>query len=115
MKWATGATVLLGFGAFLGGFSNTEAADATSERLDPAFARLVMEKRALAKRLGEQHEVAVPSLVWNFFDAAQKGDWQTASNRFYRIEAGTGRLGGGAWVPLAIWGPIHDTFGAYEQ
>jgi hypothetical protein len=81
---------------------------------DPAFERLIVEKRALTKRLAAEHEVEVPGQVWSLFDAIQKGDWTSTTNQFYSIEAGTGRHGGAAWVPLAIWGPIHDTFGAYE-
>ncbi len=82
--------------------------------LDKDFERFVAEKRELAQQLGKLHAVSVPPLIWKFFDAVQSNNWQAASNAFYKIEPGTGRHGGRAWVPLTLWGPIHDTFGAYE-
>src|SRR5215510_9960370 len=82
---------------------------------DPNFERFIAEKRALAKRLGEKHEVRVPEDVWRFFDAVQKGDWKASSNQFYKIEAGLGRKGGARWMPVEVWPPVHETFGAYEQ
>jgi hypothetical protein len=111
--------VFVCIGALLGGVSSANAISPSSEdrrtSLDPDFERFVTEKQALEKRLAEKHGVSIPEIVGKFFDAAQKGDWQTATNHFYQIESGTGRHGGGAWIPLVIWGPIHDTLGAYEQ
>ncbi|PYL00759.1 MAG: hypothetical protein DME19_04100 [Verrucomicrobia bacterium] len=82
--------------------------------LPQAFARFVNEKRALAAAIGKKHDLKVPSKVWEFFAAAQKGDWAATSNLFFGIEAGTHRRGSAEWMPSEIWGPIHDTFGAYE-
>jgi hypothetical protein len=89
--------------------------DDRRKTLDPDFERFVLEKRALTKQLGEKHEIPIPPIVWGFFDTAKKGDWQTTSNQFRKIEVGTGRFGGVPWMPLAIWGPIQDTFGTWEQ
>ena len=119
MSWASFTKVFICIGTFLGCLSTANAANTSPDdhrtTLDPDFERFVIEKRALVKQLSEKHEVTVPPIVWSFFDAAQKGDWQTTSNQFRKIEAGTGRQGGDAWISLAIWGPMHDTFGAYEQ
>lgn len=93
----------------------SSSSEKASSALDPDFKRLIAEKRTLAKRLGEKHGDAVPQTVWDFFDAAQQGDWETTSNLFYKIEAGSGRHGGSPWMPISLWGAIHDTFGAYEQ
>jgi hypothetical protein len=83
--------------------------------LDPAFERFVTDKWELAKRIAKDHDVAAPPIVWNFFDAAQKGDWQTCSNHFQRIEASTRGRGSGTSMPMPLWGPVHDIWGAYEQ
>ncbi len=83
--------------------------------LDPDFARFVSEKKALTTTLAKKHEVTVPSMVWQFFDAAEKGDWETTTNTFARLLASPGGYGKAAWVPQEIWGPVHDTLGAAEQ
>jgi tetratricopeptide (TPR) repeat protein len=119
MNWASLTKVSICIGALLGCLSIANAAntgpDDRRTTLDPDLERFMIEKRALVKQLGEKHEVTVPPIVWSFFDAAQKGDWETASNQFRRIEAATGRQGGDAWISREIWGPMHDTFGAYDQ
>ena len=106
-------------GAFLAHLSSANAIntgpDEQKATLDPDFEHFVIEKRALEKQIADKYAVSVPPVVWSFFDAAKKGQWQTTSNHFYKIEGGTGRKGDPAWIPLSIWGPIHDTFGAYEQ
>jgi len=58
--------------------------------LDPDFARFVREKKALTTTLAKKHEVTVPSMVWQFFDAAEKGDWETTTNSFARLLASPG-------------------------
>jgi len=93
----------------------SSSSEKASSPLDPDFKRFTAEKRALAKRLGEKHGDAVPQTVWGFFDAAQQGDWETTSNLFCTIEAGTGRRVRNPWMRLTFWGAIHETFGAYEQ
>src|SRR5438046_1549542 len=82
--------------------------------LPPVFVRFVSEKRALAEAIGKKHDLKLPSKVWDFFTAANKGDWTTTSNLFYKIEAGTHRRGNADWVPREAWGAIHETFGVYE-
>ncbi len=82
--------------------------------LPPAFASFVREKRALAEAIAKKHELEVPSQVLDFFAAAQKGDWVTTSNLFYKIEAGTYRRANAESVPRELWGAIHDSFGFYE-
>jgi hypothetical protein len=94
--------------------TNSASQKGSSAR-EPEFKRFIEEKRALVKRLGEKHEDTVPKTVWDFFDAAEKGDWQTTSNLFFKIETGTARRTRNPWMPISLWGPIHDTFGTYEQ
>jgi hypothetical protein len=91
------------------------AAVEKNETGDPAFVRLATEKHALARRLATQHHTEFPAIVSRFFDAANKGDWQAASNYFYEIEQATPRRTAHPTVPIEIWGPIHDVFGAFEQ
>jgi hypothetical protein len=98
-----------------GAAETSSSSEKASNSLDPDFKHFIAEKRALAKRLGEKHGDAVPQTVWDFFDVAEKGDWLSTSNLFYKIEGGSGRHGGSRWIPISLWGAIHDTFGAYEQ
>src|SRR5689334_15842658 len=91
------------------------SADTKRPQLDKDFARFVIEKRGLEQRLAKLSAVSVPPLVTEFFDDVQANNWEATTNAFYKIEPGTGRHGGKAWLPLSLWGPIHDTFGAYEQ
>ena len=93
------------------GAARTE--DKTS--LDPVFLKFIVEKEGLAKSLAEKHQLATPPAVLAFFAAAQRGDWITTSNLFYALERGSGRRGEAPWLSLQLWGPIHDTFGTYEQ
>jgi hypothetical protein len=87
----------------------------SGEALDPDLARFTGEKRALTTALAKKHEVSVPPAVWSFFDAAQKGDWETTTNIFAKISAPKGSYGGDPSIPREIWGPVHETLGAYEQ
>jgi hypothetical protein len=100
-------------------FSNRPAAGASKETgrspLDPNFERFVAEKWTLTKKLAAKHEVSVSKVVLNFFDAVQKNDWHVASNHFEKIKTATGREGGAQLLPLVVWGPVLETFGAYEQ
>jgi hypothetical protein len=84
---------------------------------DRNFKLFVAEKEELAKLLSKKHDLKVRPVVWEYFAAVKGGDWTTSSNLFFTIEAGSGRYDANAraWLPLQIWGPIHDTFGAYEQ
>jgi hypothetical protein len=81
-----------------------------------AFSRFVGEKRALTEAIAKNHDIRVPSLVRDFFAAAEKGEWAATSNLFYSIEAASGRRGntGSQNQPAQLWGPVHDTFGIYE-
>lgn len=119
MNCASGFRVFICIAAILSCRPNAKAVSATPSdhwtALDPDLKHFVTEKRELANELSQNLQVQVPPIVWHFFDAAEKGDWQTTSNDYYRIEGGAGRQGGRAWFPRAIWGPIHDTFGADEQ
>ncbi len=103
--------------AVLGNFCS--GIDATAEKskstLDPAFVKFVGEKETLAKALSKKYRLSVRPMIWDFFTAAKQGDWNTTSNLFSSIMAGSGRDGSPAWVPRQIWGSIHDTYGAYEQ
>jgi hypothetical protein len=119
MRWISSAKLFVGISALTVGLvgANEIPVDPADHRtlLDPEFERFVRQKRALEEQLAKKHAVAVPEIVRTFFDASQTGDWQRTTNQFYAIEAGTGRSGGKGWMPLTLWGPVHDTLGAYEQ
>ena len=71
-------------GAFLAHLSSANAIntgpDEQKATLDPDFEHFVIEKRALEKQIADKYAVSVPPVVWSFFDAAKKGQWQTTSN-----------------------------------
>src|SRR5438046_10322910 len=72
--------------------------------LPPVFARFVSEQRALAEAIGKKHDLKLPSKVWDFSAAANKGEWTTTSNLFDKIEAGTHRRGKTERVQREAWG-----------
>ena len=115
--WKAFVISSLAISIFAGLSGRSIAAARTEEKpsLDPAFLKFVSEKEALAKSLAEKYQVATPKAVSNFFDSVRKGDWVGTSNLFYSIERGSGRRGDPAWFPVQLWGPIHETFGTYEQ
>jgi hypothetical protein len=86
-----------------------------SSVLDPDFKRFVGEKRELVRRLGEKHGDAVPQMVWDFFDYAQQGDWPTTTNLLNRIDAGSARKSRNPRLPMSLWAPILEVYGAYDQ
>jgi hypothetical protein len=82
--------------------------------LSPILIRFVAEKRALEETIAQKHELKVPPQVWDFFNAAAKGDWVTTSNLFYTLEAGIHSRSGDRWVPAPLAGAIFDAFGICE-
>ncbi len=52
---------------------------------NPDLARLAAEKQKQARQLAEAQTNRVPRDTWALFDAAEAGDWTTASNRFARL------------------------------
>jgi hypothetical protein len=112
-------------GLLLGGSSRMTAAEAKdaggsastnrSVKLPATFLKLVKEKRALEERIAKKHGLKAPSQVWDFFTAAEKGDWAATRNLFYSLEAGVHPRSGEPWLPKPLWGAIHDTFGVYEE
>lgn len=101
----------LGIHAIIGCEANREKPEAT----DPAFVQFVREKEALARRLATKHGLKPRKVVWEFFAAEERGDWITSSNLFETIKKGSTRHGPEGWLPKELWGPIHDTYGAYEM
>src|SRR5262245_50330583 len=55
-------------------------------KVDPALARAVAEKKALAKELATAETNPVPSEVWRFFDFAERNDIHGATNEFDRLQ-----------------------------
>jgi hypothetical protein len=91
------STVLVCFCIAFGCLLSVTGAGADSARmkeralLDPDFRRFLIDKRQLVKQLSEKHGEVVPQMVWDFFDFAEQGDWQTMTNLFHRIEEASPR------------------------
>jgi hypothetical protein len=104
----------------VGNAAPTNSVSTVSNEVWSAFDRLVTEKRDLARALAKKHNVVAPSQVDDFFAAELSHDWTTSSNLFFAIEGGTGRSvqpdksAEKKWMPLQLWGPVHDTYGTYE-
>ena len=110
---------------------------------DADMARLVVAKQAQAKDLVRSQTNSVPGDVWEFFNAAARGDWQSTTNIFGRLQKASGRAGTyrpppptGFWSTVvfwvreltksrrtfqpspalgtALWCPIQETLGAAE-
>jgi tetratricopeptide (TPR) repeat protein len=104
-------------GAFRTNAAPAPTASATSNEVWSVFDRFVKEKHALAEEVAERHKVEMPSQVEDFFVAAQKRDWNSSSNSFETILDGAGMRPQSErkkWMPVELWGPVHDTFGTYE-
>ena len=88
---------------------------AVSNEVWAVFDRFVSEKHALEQTLAKKHNVELPPIVEEFFAAERKGDWNTASNRFYAIGDDLAKRNPNR-KPTGFepWGPIHDAFGTYE-
>ena len=86
----------------------------TAASFDPAFANFISEKEAHAHAMDQKYHLNTPTIVWRFFDAAEKGDWLSTSNLFISIESGSSRYNSSA-IPPEIWNPVQDVFGGYEQ
>jgi hypothetical protein len=89
--------------------------------LDLDMARFATAKKNQVRELAETQTNKVPPIVWRFFDAVRTDDWETATNLAERIGKGSGRYATSnddAILPslqTAIWPPICETVGAYEQ
>jgi hypothetical protein len=92
-----------------------EASIANPDPLPDAFVQFAKEKRAWIDVTRDELGIRVPGTVWKFFDSACSGDWMASSNFFNQIEHASGRLGNRGSLPMQIWTPIQETFGAYEQ
>jgi len=62
-----------------------------SAELDPGMARLIAEKRALAKEIAASETDRVPNGVWKCFDLLERNKWQQASNVCDRLRREAGR------------------------
>jgi hypothetical protein len=81
---------------------------------DPDLAHFTKDKRELVSKIAKKHQLDVPRVIWDFFDAAQREDYPSATNLFERVRDGLDQPGKG-WVPPQLWGPAHDVLGAFEQ
>lgn len=110
----------------------------TPQAVHPDLARFAAEKHAQAAQLAAAQTNSVPGFTWDFFEAAEAGDFRSASNEFARLMAESGRGGPpakpgwfqSAWQWLAnklgmtpntqsglrtaLWAPIMETYGALE-
>jgi hypothetical protein len=62
--------------------------------LPPEIQSFVADKERQAKGLTKKLDLKVPPETWDYFNAAKKGQWGTASNLFGRLVKLTGRYEG---------------------
>src|SRR2546423_4400734 len=104
-------------------------------KVDPALARAVAEKKALAKQLAAAETNPIPDEVWKFFELAERNDLHGATNEFQRLQQ---KFSGyyntpppkGSWASVrdalrgasrrvtalndALWCPVHESLGMIE-
>lgn len=110
--------VLSAFMAVLYIFGGCSAAGTEQNKssVQADFRRFISQKEALTRAIAKRHDITIDPRIGDFFLAAQKDDWIATSNLFGTLQAGSGRQEGSvSWLPPALWGPIHDSYGAYEQ
>jgi len=81
-----------------------QANDQTGE-IDPRWKVFAAQKRQQLEELAKREHLAVPPEAREFFQAVQADDQGAASNRFAKISSLTN----------ALFAPIQETMGAYEQ
>jgi hypothetical protein len=84
-------------------------------KLDPDMTRLVAEKRAQARELAGTQTNPVPSDVWRFFSAAERGDWRGTTNLFERLQKASGRAAGYRSPPTGFWGEARAWWDAFTK
>src|SRR5262245_600302 len=87
--------------------------------LDIELLRFTSAKEAQAREFAKGQTNKTPSYTWSFFDAVRVDDWETATNLAGRLEKAGGRNSGrppeAPALRSAVWHPISETLGAYEQ
>jgi len=90
--------------------------------IDPDLGRFSTAKQQQIRALAETITNKVPAIVWDFYDAVRVDDWETATNLAGRINLASHRYqyatNDDRLTPVlgtAIWPPISESFGAYEQ
>src|SRR5580765_293224 len=76
-------------------------------KVDPALARAIAEKKALAKELAAKDVNPVPGEVWKFFDFAERNDFHRTTNEFEQIQQKyTGYYN---TTPRGLWASVRET------
>jgi Tetratricopeptide repeat len=86
--------------------------------VDPRLKTFATEKRQQMDELATKLHTDVPPEARDFFRAAEAGDWVAVSNSFERIRSTTKPMEARATLPgltNALFVPIHETLGAYEE
>ena len=79
-------------------------------KLDPDMARVVAEKRAMAKEFAAVATNPVPTEVWQFFDLVEANDWQRATNVFEHLRSES-TLYSNPEPPNGFWALVHQLLG----
>jgi hypothetical protein len=90
--------------------------------VDLDLARFTTAKQNQVRDYAQTLTNTVPSAVWSLFDAVRVDDWKTATNLAARLFKASGRYSDmGTNEPdspalrTAIWPPIQEVIGMYEQ
>jgi len=89
--------------------------------LDPDLGRFAAAKQRQLQDYAETLTNKLPSIVWSFFDAVRVDDWETATNLAARLDHISGRFPNSFRIQTspalrsAVWAPISEMIGAYEE
>ena len=118
-SWEWPSVLNVGFLLLLIAVSSTDGAAAASDRLDPRLTAFLAEKRVQMEALAQKAKRPVPKLVQDFFAAAARADFHTATNAANRAlrfaeteEAQTDLQTLGDLLPLRQ--PLMESLGVWE-
>lgn len=92
-----------------------DPANAAAQQVSNKLVRFTQIRHALLKQMAGKAAVELPAEVQQFFDLAEKGEWEGIRSRYKEMKV---RLQGDdefANKMTPLWGPIASVYGAAEQ
>jgi hypothetical protein len=76
--------------------------------LEPQLKKFFAEKKVQAQALAKEENKEPMPEVWDFFAAAEKGDWTTVASIYSQLR-------NGPRLETMVWQPVKECFFGYEQ
>ena len=86
--------------------------DLDQSRFDPRLQAFFAEKEQQARSLAKQLNLTVAPEIWEYYQAAEKGDWSTVTNLYWTLRKRTGQYEGSTNDPTVgtpVWQTVLET------